>query len=384
VTGERAGSGPRKSSGEGQPSRSSVAHGAHSGPKAVVDVHAHVLAQDLVRAPCKEEPWRPAVGRREGRQVVELGGRPVDSLVGELVDIDGILRESARAGVDHVLLSPWVALLPDGLDPGLAGEVCGAQNESLARAVQAGRGSVSALGAVTLSRPDRAVAQLEEIMAAGLAGVEVTASVGGTYLGDDRFLPFYEAAEELGALIFVHPATRGLSLPVSGEYYLWNGLVNPVETALAAAHLVLSGVVERYSNLRLLLAHGGGVLPAIWGRLDRAHEVRPEARTRLRQPPRQSCRRLFFDTLTHDRALLLSLVQEVGPHHVLMGSDRPFDMGSPHPVEDVLALGLPAEAEAQVLGASAARLVGLAGEAEEGGWLAGQGGTPGPWSGAGR
>jgi len=350
------------------------------GRAAVVDVHAHVLGRDLVRAPGREEPWRPVLAGRGGRRVVELGGRPVDSLVGELVDIDGILDESSRAGIGHVLLSPWVALLPNGLDPGLAAEVCRLQNESLAKAVVAGRGSVSALGAVTLSRPEEAAVQLEEAMSAGLAGVEVTASVGGAYLGDDRFLPFFEAAEELQALVFVHPATRGLSLPVSGQYYLWNGLANPVETALAAAHLVLSGTIERHPRLRVLLAHGGGVLPAVWGRLDRAHQVRPEARARLGEPPRRSLRRFFFDTLTHDRALLSSLVQEVGSSQVMLGSDRPFDMGSPHPVEDVLALGLPGEAEAQVLGGNAARLLRLG---ERRGEAAGGGRPPPPGLGGG-
>ncbi|MGH9064492.1 MAG: amidohydrolase family protein [Acidimicrobiales bacterium] len=326
----------------------------------VVDVHAHVLSPELVRGPGQEEAWRPSVAYDHGRQVVELRGQVVDSVVGELSRIDVVLDESRQMGVDHVLVSPWVAVLPDAVDPGLAGEVCSAQNESLARVVRSHPGQVSALGAVTLRDAQAAAGQLEHAMASGLAGVEVAPSVDGTFLGDDRFLPFFEAAEALGALVFVHPASHGLGMSVFGEHYLWNSVANPVETAAAAARLVVSGVLERHPGLRILLAHGGGVLPAVTGRLRRAHQVRPEARARLSAGPEESLGRFLHDTVTHDRRLLRLLVELAGADHVLLGSDRPFDMGTDCPVDEVRALGLAPEDEARVLGGNAAALLGLA------------------------
>ena len=76
----------------------------------------------------------------------------------------------------------------------------------------------------------------------GIRGVEVAASVRGDYLGAELYLPFWETAEAMGAAVFVHPTTRGFDLPVFGEYYLWNTVANPVETAVTAAHLVMAGI----------------------------------------------------------------------------------------------------------------------------------------------
>jgi aminocarboxymuconate-semialdehyde decarboxylase len=129
------------------------------------------------------------------------------------------------------------------------------------------------LGAVPLQHPELAAAELHALMdTGGFAGVEVTASVIGSYLGDPRFEPFWTAAEECDALVFVHPTTRGFEAAAFAEHYLWNLVGNPVETTLAAAHLVLSGTMDRHRGLRVLLAHGGGAIVALSGRLRHGHE----------------------------------------------------------------------------------------------------------------
>ena len=174
----------------------------------------------------------------------------------------------------------------------------------------------------------------------GLRGVEIPSSVGGRYLGDDFFLPFWEAAAATGAVVFIHPSTRGFGIPALDGYYLWNSVGNPLETAVTAAHIAVAGVLERFPGLRILLAHGGGALPVLRGRLRRAHAVRPEAAERLSQGPDVSLRRFHYDTVTHDAGLLADLVQYAGPEQVLLGSDRPFDMGTDDPVGEVRALRL--------------------------------------------
>jgi aminocarboxymuconate-semialdehyde decarboxylase len=142
------------------------------------------------------------------------------------------------------------------------------------------------------------------------------------------------------------------------EYYMSNVVGNPADTAIAAAHLVLSGTLEAYPELRILLSHGGGVIPELRGRLDHGFAVRPETR-HLPRRPSEYLRRFYYDTITHDPTLLRELVAWVGADHVLLGSDYPFDMGPDDPVGDVRAAGLDDDARSKVLGGSAAALFGL-------------------------
>ena len=180
----------------------------------------------------------------------------------------------------------------------------------------------------------------------------------GVFLGDDRFEPFWEAAAATGALVFVHPTTRGFDSPAFQDYYLWNTVANPLETATTAAHMVVAGVMERHPELRVLLAHGGGALLAVRGRMRHAHGFQPQASARLRESPEDSIRRFYFDTLTHDDQLLRALIDYAGPDHVLLGSDYPFDMGDARHVDTVRALGLRARRRRRaILAGNAERLL---------------------------
>jgi len=293
-------------------------------------------------------------------QVVEMGGKEIRAAIAEFVDIDGILAAQGEAGVDHVLLCPWVPLLYYDAEPDEGLDRARIQNDGLARLVADHPERVSALGALPLQDPELAARELRDLMAGGeLKGVEVAASVRGVFLGDDRFEPFWGAAEATGALVFVHPTTRGFDAPVFQDYYLWNTVANPLETATTAAHMVVAGVMERHSGLRVLLAHGGGALLAVRGRMRHAHRFQPQARARLTEPPEDSIRRFYFDTLTHDDALLRALIDYAGPDHVLLGSDYPFDMGDARHVDTVRALELAPDVKAAILTGNAERLLGL-------------------------
>ena len=299
----------------------------------VVDVHAHVIVPGL----------GAAVAWEDGSQVVRFAGKEIRAAVREFVDLGRILEEQDRAGVDTVVLCPWVTLL--GREPER-------QNEALAQ--MAGE-RVAVLGTVDLARPEA----LAELMEDGrLAGVELAASVGGDYLGHERFRDFWAAAEETQALVFVHPTTRGFDLPVFDDYYLWNAVGNPVETTITAAHMVMAGVLEAHPNLRIVLAHAGGAVLALRGRLRHAHSFQPQARSRLGEAPEESLRRFYYDTVTHDPGLLRQVIDFAGFDRVLCGSDYPFDMGIERPAEPVRALGLSPDEENAILGANALRLLG--------------------------
>ena len=294
----------------------------------VVDAHAHVIIPGLGA----ETEWVA------GEQVVRFRGREIRAAVREFVDLGRILEEQDAAGVDRVVLCPWVNL-------------CGVETERQNEALAGMTGErVAVLGTVDPARSD----ELRELMADGrLGGVELPASVGGVYLGNERFREFWAAAEETGALVFVHPTTRGFSDPVFEEHYLWNTVGNPLETTITAAHLVVSGVVDDHPRLKVLLAHGGGAVLALRGRL--AHEQTFHA------PGRDvlgALRRFRFDTVVHDLDVLRDVVAFAGAERVLCGSDYPFDMGVERPADPVRALCLPPQDEAAILGDNALRLLG--------------------------
>jgi aminocarboxymuconate-semialdehyde decarboxylase len=294
----------------------------------VVDVHAHVIVPGLGAV----AEWR------DGAQVVSFEGREFRSARREFCDVARILEEQERAGVDVIMLAPWVNLCGVEVDR---------QNDALA-ALASER--VALLGTVDPTKPE----QLVDLMRDGrFVGIELPTAWAGMYLGDDRFEPFWAAAEETGALVFVHPSTRIDVLPVLDEHYLWNTVGNPFETALAAAHMIATQVVDRHPSLKVLLAHGGGVLPALRGRLAREQAIHPPGRD-----VRTAMRRFFVDTVVHDCDVLRDLIHFFGPGHVLLGSDYPFDMGDERPVETIRRLGLELEAEKMILGENALRLIG--------------------------
>jgi aminocarboxymuconate-semialdehyde decarboxylase len=324
-----------------------------------LDCHCHVIPAGLLTSAVPDD-WRPALSVADGRQVVSFRGKQLTSLAGEFADVSVMLDQAEAAGVSHLLLSPWVLLLPVQAELALAQRICRIQNESLAAAASRPDGRVLALGAVPLQDPQAAVAELAYLMTlTGLRGVEVPASVAGRYIGDEKFLPFWAAAADTGAVVFVHPTTSGLGIAALDGHYLWNSVGNPLETAIAAAQLLAGGVIDRFPGLTVLLAHGGGALLALRGRLRRAFAVRPEARPDGTADPDLTLRLLYYDSLTHDASLLRDLVRFAGAEHVLLGSDRPFDMGSDKPVDDICSLSLSRADEQLLLGGNAARLLGL-------------------------
>lgn len=329
------------------------------GPRDAVDVHVHWTPGAFLASAGDPtgSALRPAVRFEGGRQAeVRLGGRLFDSVRGELSRLDVVLSEAEHRGTGRVLLSPWVSTLPLAVPAEQAAAHCREYNAAVSDAVSGHGDRVKALAAVPIQSPALASEVLHEAVSRGLVGAEVTPATGNQWLGDDALEPFFAAAESSGAVLFVHPGLSNMTAGPLRDYYLWNAVGNPYDTGLAAAHMVMAGVLERHPRLKVLLAHGGGALPSVAARLGRAFEVRPQARARLESPPAQSMALLYHDTVVHGQEALRCLVALAGAGHVMLGSDHPFDMGTDDPVGDVIALGLSEADTAAVLAGNASQL----------------------------
>jgi aminocarboxymuconate-semialdehyde decarboxylase len=244
----------------------------------------------------------------------------------------------------------------------LALQLAQAANQAVREFVDRAPERLNGLGLAPLQHPGLMVEALEHaVLECGLLGVEIgsfAATPGGerttVELSDARLEPFWSRAEELGALVFLHPFGCSLDERLD-RFYLANTVSQPAENAVALSHLIFSGVLDRHPGLKVLAAHGGGYLPTTLGRSDRAWRVRPEAHG-CAEPPSSYLKKMYFDSLVHSPSELRALVAAAGPEQVLLGSDYPFDMGSDQPVAEVTEARLPVNEEANVLAGNAAAL----------------------------
>lgn len=328
----------------------------------VVDVHTHCAPDGMVDRVVSGELVCPGLTMsRDGDavQVVlrdahgESGASRRFRLTRAHRDLPSRLAAMGRLGVDVQVVSPLPYLYGHGLDPKTGERWCRTVNEALAEMVALRADRFRYLAGLPMQDARLAARELERALAAGAAGVAVATRVGAVYLDDPAFAPFWEAADGSAAWVLLHPAVEGAVPAAMRPYYLTNLIGHPVEIALAAARLMLSGVLLAHPRVRVCLAHAGGALPLVVGRLERGSLVREEV-PRLGSPVRELYRRLFFDTVTHDPDALAYLVRTVGASHVCLGSDAPADMGDPDPVGTVRrAPGLTDDERAEILSAPA-------------------------------
>lgn len=326
------------------------------------DVHAHLLLPAMHAEVERRVPGLVAEAaalelRRNGPASLAASGAMIGARIPRLTDVGARLAAMDEQGIDR----QWVSVSPNHFYPwapeGLAVWLAMETNRLVAEHVAQAPDRLVGLGVVPLAHPSRIVEYLDDaVLGRGLAGVEISSFAGDIELSDERLETFWTRAEELGCIVFLHPFGCSLDERLD-RFYLSNTVGQPTENAVAVSHLIFAGVLDRHPGLKIVVAHGGGYLPFAIGRSDRAWHVRPEAHG-CAHAPSTYLRRLWFDTVVHDPAMVRRLVETAGNDRVLLGSDFPFDMGSDDPIALVRAAGLPAEVEQGVLGGNADALVG--------------------------
>ena len=326
-----------------------------------IDSHTHILTEEAMRLLARESPKVAPVlkGRGTPQATLEVDGKVVqDPMPSEIWDVDLRLRDMDANDVDVQVLSPTVFTFYYGQEPALALACAAIQNEEIAAVVKRHPDRFIGLGSVPLQAPELAAKELRRAMTTrGLRGAMIGTNVNGRNLDDPALEPFWAAAEELGAFLFIHPH-GGIFGERLGSYYMKNFVGLPFDTTIAAASLVFGGVLERYPRLKIGLSHGGGYVPYQSGRFQHAYDVRPEAKVHLPNGPGSSLSRLYYDTILHSKPALEFLISSAGPDRVLLGSDYPFDMGNLDCVARVRALSIESDARDLILGGYARTVLG--------------------------
>ncbi len=233
-------------------------------------------------------------------------------------------EEQEQALVTHTLISPIPQLFLYDFEHQITSEVAKLYNQSLQNFVHKNRNRVSALATLPLNHPEQAAEELSSAMKMGLKGAIIGPGHKGVPLSDERFSVLWDVADEQKAIIFVHPLLN--EDPRIRKKKMPNMIGVPWETTIAGLDLILCGVLDKYPNVKILLAHGGGFLPYQVGRLEQGYKVWSDVRSSLQMNPLSYLKRFWYDSVLWDENALQFLQGLVGADRVLPGSDYPFDL----------------------------------------------------------
>lgn len=296
----------------------------------VVDFHTHVVPPALPAAPGDEPRW-PAIERTaEDVADVTLAGKQFRRIDSRSWDAARRIADMDAVGIDIQVLSPMPELLSYWFAPDNGGRFCDAVNADTQKLVEAVPDRFLALGMAPLQEPELAAEMVHDLAARGFIGVEIGTHVNGRPLGDPAFDPFWVACRDRGMMVMVH-ALHPAGLERIGGAADAAVTVFPVETSFAALSLLLAGVPERFEGLDILLSHGGGALPLILPRLERAREMGLKHTEHLSSSALHMARAFLMDSIVYDHRTLRYVADMMGPHSLVMGSDYPFAVMQPDP-----------------------------------------------------
>lgn len=313
-----------------------------------IDVHSHCLFHEAaaLMGPDGEKALVPPINNsQEAWIVIEDRIRAMD---GQKVDMEVLS------------INPfWY-----GKDRDVGEKIVSIQNDKLAELVASKPDRFAAFASLTMQDPDLAVTQLETAMKKqGLKGAAIGDKVGDFEFSNPKFDPVWRRAEELGAVLFIHPqGVPELDKRLKGNGWLGNTIGNPLSTTIALQHLIFDGSFDKFPGLKVLAAHGGGYLGSYAPRSDHACTVAPKVcdpNIKLKKKPTEYLNQIYFDSLIFTPEALRHLVAQVGASQVMLGSDYPY-IWELHPVDHVFATKtLSDKDKAAILGGNATRVLAI-------------------------
>ncbi|MDH3500779.1 MAG: amidohydrolase [Acidimicrobiia bacterium] len=327
----------------------------------VIDIHCHREC-DPVKSMMNAEQER--VGRGHALQygsdlTREVNRKQMEFIRPKMESLETRLEDMDRMGVDiqAVAVSPYQYYY--WAEPGIGARAARMINDELAEATSAYPARFAPLATVPLQDTEATIAEMRHAANdLGFGGMEIAAHVEGEEVSSDRLQPVWAEAERLGMLVMIH--TAGVRYDRLLEHNFVNILGHAFDSTLAIAHLIWNGVIERHPELKIVVAHGGGYLPAYSARMDHGWGARADVAEGVPNPPTTYLEKFHFDTMVFQPDQLEYLVQRYGADHVMLGTDYPYDMGE----DDPLGLIHRAESLTQdqidlIAGGNAARLLGI-------------------------
>jgi aminocarboxymuconate-semialdehyde decarboxylase len=242
----------------------------------------------------------------------------------DFIDIELFLQNQNKASISHSMISPIPQLFLYDFPLEITTEMSRVYNQALANLICKTPDKLSAIGTVPLVQPDLAAQVLNEAVDIGLKGAIIGPGTAQRMLSDSFFQPFFEEANRLKAVIFIHPLL--CEDPRLKRRMMPNLIGVPWESTVCATDVLLSGMIDKYPDVKILFAHGGGFLPYQIGRLDKGYEQWGLVSSNLQAPPSDYLRRFWYDTVLWNENSVDFLVKTVGEDRVVAGSDFPFDL----------------------------------------------------------
>ena len=328
-----------------------------------IDIHAHLTPQCFWKATEGGGDWHTL--RRDqdarGRQFAVISGRRGQLPPRARWTPEERLADMDSLGVDIHVLSPYSGFYNYDLDLSVAVATSRESNDEIHQMTKTWPDRFAGLATLPMQDVNAAVAELERVMVQlGFKGAMIDDKVNGRTLDEPEFLPFWKAAEQLGAMILFHQAGETIVSSRIKRYHLPNTIGNLADRAVTFASLVFGGVMDACPNLKICLSHGGGYTCYGIGRMDRGWETRAEARVNISQPPSKYLSRFYYDCIVYTEPALRFLIDTVGVDRVVFGTDWPYDMEFDWPVSWILSLeSLTQEEKEAILWKNLEGLLGL-------------------------
>lgn len=301
----------------------------------ITDIHCHFVPEEFFRFAAKRDEFAIKVKRREG-DLVDLDIRGMHfGLNTTFFDLDKQIERMQRDGVERTILSLATPFIDYHLDEPIAVEAARVYNDALAATIASDRKRFGGWAILPMQAPQAAADELRRcVKDHGFLGGHIASNVRGAYLNDTQFEPIVRAATDLNVPLFVHPAdplgkdrTREYELTIVAGY-LFDNTINILK-------MICSGFLDKWPDLKLVCAHAGAFSPVLRARMQREVDTNAQLTQTLKMPVGDYLKRLYFDSICFEPAILRYVTDVVSVERIMLGSDSPFPLGEPDPVNFV-------------------------------------------------